>query len=270
MLVVSEMGPQGPVGFGMMDPGKAEMGVGLQNFGQFAAQASPMQMAMSPGMTIGSAIAGNIGNSMMGSQVNSVANPTPATVTSIAPDPAFSGLAAMNAQQAAQNQVNTQQASVANTANAIAGAVVGADPTVSVSDPAADAAANAAAPAADAGGASAAPASDGGGGGGGFDGFSGDNDAGPGSGPGSDPSADFNKGGLAAAAQSVQDQGRGDDKILVHMTPNEVRGLQAIAMQHGGSLTINPETGLVEAGFLDINPSHGGWCSFDYRFGWGN
>jgi hypothetical protein len=247
----SEMGPQGPVGFGMMDPGKAEMGVGLQNFGQFAAQASPMQMAMSPGMTIGSAIAGNIGNSMMGSQVNSVANPTPATVTSIAPDPAFSGLAAMNAQQAAQNQVNTQQASVANTANAIAGAVVGADPTVSVSDPAADAAANAAAPAADAGGASAAPASDGGGGGGGFDGFSGDNDAGPGSGPGSDPSADFNKGGLAAAAQSVQDQGRGDDKILVHMTPNEVRGLQAIAMQHGGSLTVNPETGLVEAGFLD-------------------
>jgi hypothetical protein len=48
----------------------------------------------------------------------------------------------------------------------------------------------------------------------------------------------YEKGGLAAAAQSVQDKGRGDDKILVHMTPNEVRGLQAIAMQHGGSLTI--------------------------------
>jgi hypothetical protein len=34
------------------------------------------------------------------------------------------------------------------------------------------------------------------------------------------------------------------------MTPGEVEGLQAIAMAHGGSLTINPETGLPEAGFL--------------------
>jgi hypothetical protein len=58
------------------------------------------------------------------------------------------------------------------------------------------------------------------------------------------------QGGLASAAQHVQDQGRGEDKMLVHMTPSEVRGLQAIAMQHGGSLTINPETGLVEANFL--------------------
>jgi hypothetical protein len=58
-------------------------------------------------------------------------------------------------------------------------------------------------------------------------------------------------GGVASAAQQVQNQGRGEDKVLVHMTPNEVRGLQAIAMQHGGSLTINPKTGLVEAGFLD-------------------
>jgi hypothetical protein len=57
-------------------------------------------------------------------------------------------------------------------------------------------------------------------------------------------------GGLASAAQHVQSQGRGEDKVLVHMTPGEVRGLQAIAMQHGGSLTVNPKTGLVEAGFL--------------------
>jgi hypothetical protein len=35
------------------------------------------------------------------------------------------------------------------------------------------------------------------------------------------------------------------------MTPREVSGLQAIARAHGGSLTINPETGLAEAGFLD-------------------
>ena len=46
-------------------------------------------------------------------------------------------------------------------------------------------------------------------------------------------------------------QGRGPDRILVHMSPKEVQGLQAIAMAHGGSLTINPETGLPEAGILD-------------------
>ena len=38
--------------------------------------------------------------------------------------------------------------------------------------------------------------------------------------------------------------------MLVHMTPGEVQGLQALAMRHGGSLTINPQTGLPEAGFL--------------------
>ena len=38
--------------------------------------------------------------------------------------------------------------------------------------------------------------------------------------------------------------------MLVHMTPGEVHGLQALAMKHGGSLTINPDTGLPEAGFL--------------------
>lgn len=51
-------------------------------------------------------------------------------------------------------------------------------------------------------------------------------------------------------AQTVQSQGRGEDTVLVHMTPTEVAGLQALAQAHGGSLTINPETGLPEAGFL--------------------
>ena len=51
-------------------------------------------------------------------------------------------------------------------------------------------------------------------------------------------------------AQQLQSQGRGDDKMLVHMTPGEVGGLQQLAMAHGGSLTINPQTGLPEAGFL--------------------
>jgi hypothetical protein len=35
------------------------------------------------------------------------------------------------------------------------------------------------------------------------------------------------------------------------MSPREVQGLQALAESNGGSLTINPETGLPEAGFLD-------------------
>ena len=46
-------------------------------------------------------------------------------------------------------------------------------------------------------------------------------------------------------------QGRGPDSTLVHMSPREVSGLQSLAMAHGGTLTINPETGLPEAGFLD-------------------
>lgn len=51
-------------------------------------------------------------------------------------------------------------------------------------------------------------------------------------------------------AQQLQSQGRGEDSMLVHMTPDEVGGLQQLAMAHGGSLTINPQTGLPEAGFL--------------------
>lgn len=57
------------------------------------------------------------------------------------------------------------------------------------------------------------------------------------------------EGGLAAAKRT-QDAGRGPDSMLVHMAPQEVAGLQALAMAHGGSLTINPKTGLPEAGFL--------------------
>jgi len=51
-------------------------------------------------------------------------------------------------------------------------------------------------------------------------------------------------------AQQVQSQGRGNDSMLIHMTPDEVNSLQGLAMAHGGSLTINPETGLPEAGWL--------------------
>ena len=63
-------------------------------------------------------------------------------------------------------------------------------------------------------------------------------------------------GGLAGIAGKVQGSGRGQDTQLVHMTPKEVEGLQALAQAHGGSLTINPTTGLPEAGFLsDILPT---------------
>ena len=54
------------------------------------------------------------------------------------------------------------------------------------------------------------------------------------------------------SAQGLASLGRGNDSMLVHMTPNEVKGLQSLAMAHGGSLTINPQTGLPEAGFLDV------------------
>ena len=53
------------------------------------------------------------------------------------------------------------------------------------------------------------------------------------------------------SAQGLASLGRGNDSMLVHMTPNEVQGLQGLAMAHGGSLSINPQTGLPEAGFLD-------------------
>jgi hypothetical protein len=62
------------------------------------------------------------------------------------------------------------------------------------------------------------------------------------------------QGGLSVMAnpmaQELQSQGRGEDTMLVHMTPGEVNSLQGLAMAHGGSLTINPETGLPEAGWL--------------------
>jgi hypothetical protein len=54
------------------------------------------------------------------------------------------------------------------------------------------------------------------------------------------------------SAQGLASLGRGNDSMLVHMTPNEVQGLQGLAMAHGGSLTVNPQTGLPEAGFLDF------------------
>lgn len=53
--------------------------------------------------------------------------------------------------------------------------------------------------------------------------------------------------GLPAIANNLAAKGRHGDSMLVHMNPKEVAGLQALAMSQGGSLSINPHTGLPEA-----------------------
>ena len=57
----------------------------------------------------------------------------------------------------------------------------------------------------------------------------------------------YPQGGLASLLAS---RGRDGDSVLVHMTPGEVEGLQALAVANGGSLSVNPDTGLPEANFL--------------------
>ena len=51
-------------------------------------------------------------------------------------------------------------------------------------------------------------------------------------------------------AKHMQSQGRDGDTGLIHMSPAEINGLQHLAIAHGGSLTINPTTGLPEASFM--------------------
>jgi len=48
-------------------------------------------------------------------------------------------------------------------------------------------------------------------------------------------------------AQNMAAHGRNGDSMLMHVTPDEVSGLQSLAMANGGSLSINPYTGLPEA-----------------------
>lgn len=60
-------------------------------------------------------------------------------------------------------------------------------------------------------------------------------------------------------AQNLAAQGRYGDSMLVHMSPREVGGLQALARSQGGSLTTNPDTGLPEAFKLkDLLPTLAG------------
>lgn len=51
-------------------------------------------------------------------------------------------------------------------------------------------------------------------------------------------------------AYGLASLGRGQDSMLVHMTPDEVSSLQSLARANGGSLTTNPDTGLPEAEVL--------------------
>lgn len=60
-------------------------------------------------------------------------------------------------------------------------------------------------------------------------------------------------------AQNLAAQGRYGDSMLVHMSPQEVGGLQTLARSQGGSLTTNPDTGLPEAFKLrDLLPTLAG------------
>jgi hypothetical protein len=57
----------------------------------------------------------------------------------------------------------------------------------------------------------------------------------------------YTHGGLANVAQTLAKQGRHGDTQLIHVSPKELHGLQALAAANGTSITINPDTGLPEA-----------------------
>ena len=52
---------------------------------------------------------------------------------------------------------------------------------------------------------------------------------------------------IHTAAKGLASLGRHGDTMLMHVSPEEVAGLQAIAKAHGTSLTVNPHTGMPEA-----------------------
>jgi len=65
------------------------------------------------------------------------------------------------------------------------------------------------------------------------------------------PAGQYAHGGiLSGQADMLSRAGRGDDTMLMHVTPDEVAGIASLAP---GMMTINPETGLPEAGaFRDM------------------
>lgn len=218
-----------------------ETAVGMQNFG-LAMQGIPSIAAQVAG-----AVAQGIPSAFGYGTVSPVANPSPIIATPIAPTQA---LAAMNEASGGNDSEDdgTPEGSVSIGTVSTEGLGEEGGPT-SAAD--AGMGPTGGAPGPDGGG----DGPDGGGGGGPSGNAAGDASAGAGDSSGEREGGmirqrNYKAGGLASAAQHVQDQGREGDSMLVHMSPDEVRGLQAIAMQHGGSLTVNPETGLVEANFL--------------------
>ena len=62
------------------------------------------------------------------------------------------------------------------------------------------------------------------------------------------PAGQYAHGGiLSGQADRLSRAGRGDDTMLMHVTPDEVAGIASLAP---GMMTINPETGLPEAGWF--------------------
>jgi hypothetical protein len=57
----------------------------------------------------------------------------------------------------------------------------------------------------------------------------------------------YAQGGLPSLANNMASRGRYGDSMLVHMSPQEVQGLQQLARANGTSLSINPYTGMPEA-----------------------
>jgi hypothetical protein len=57
----------------------------------------------------------------------------------------------------------------------------------------------------------------------------------------------YAQGGLANVAENLATRGRNGDTQLIHVSPEELHGLQALAKANGTSLTMNPDTGLPEA-----------------------
>jgi len=80
---------------------------------------------------------------------------------------------------------------------------------------------------------------------------------------------------LHRTANRLATKGRDGDTMLVHMAPEEVGGLQALALSaYGKPLTVNPDTGLIEASLLkrllptlagavvgSVIPGANGWVS---------
>jgi hypothetical protein len=57
----------------------------------------------------------------------------------------------------------------------------------------------------------------------------------------------YAEGGLPSLANRMASKGRYGDSMMVHMSPQEVQGLQQLAMANGTSLSVNPYTGMPEA-----------------------